>query len=427
VTERVDHLLLHASTLVTMEGEAIPRSGKAAREIGKISDGAVAIRGERIVAAGPTGGIVSRFEAPAEATWDLRGCTVLPGFVDPHTHVLFAGTRESEFEMRLAGKAYMEIAAAGGGILSSVRAFREADDEAILAQTRHRLDTMLLQGTTTIEAKSGYGLSTEQEIRALSLLDRLDEEHPITILSTLLGAHAFPPEYAGDRAGYVRLVIEEMIPQAASRTRARFCDVFCEKGVFTPDEARAILVAAREHGLEPRLHADEFAPSGASELASELRAFSADHLMEASEHGLSSLREAGTIAILLPGTSFSMGNRRYAPARKILDMGIPVALATDCNPGSSMTANLSLILTLAVLEMKMTPGEALTAVTVNAAASLGVADEVGRITPGARADLQVLPAATPAGIVYQLGGLAPSRVMKSGRWVAAGGVLLNRS
>ncbi len=280
---------------------------------------------------------------------------------------------------------------------------------------------MLALGTTTIEAKSGYGLSTEQEIRALSLLDRLGEEHAIGILSTFMGAHAFPPEHAGDRAGYVRLLCEEMIPLAAARTRVRFCDVFCEKGVFTPEEARAILVAGREHGLTPRLHADEFAPSGASELAGELRALSADHLMEASDGGLQALLDGGVIAVLLPATSFSMGNRRYAPAREIAARGIPIALATDCNPGSSMTSSLPLVLTLAVLEMKMSLGQALNAVTVNAAAALGLAGEVGRIAPGFRADLQVLPVRSAAGIAYHLGGLLPTRVMKSGRWVAGPG------
>ncbi len=401
-----------------MDAGAIPRTGADAQETGRIEDGAVAVRGERIVAAGVSDEIEARFDAPAESTLDLSGCTVLPGFVDPHTHVLFAGSRENEFEMRLAGKPYMEIAAAGGGILSSVRAFREAGDDALLAQTRRRLDRMLALGTTTIEAKSGYGLSTEQEIRALSLLDRLAAEHAIGILSTFMGAHAFPPEYRDDRASYVRLICEEMIPLAAARTRVRFCDVFCEKGVFTPEEARTILGAGLAHGLRPRLHADEFAPSGASELAAELHALSADHLMEASEEGLRALARAGTVAILLPATSFSMGNRRYAPARRIAELGIPIALATDCNPGSSMTASLPLVLTLALLEMKMTLGEALNAVTVNAAASLGLADEVGRIARGMRADLQVLPTMTPAGIAYQLGGLLPTRVMKSGRWVA---------
>ncbi len=419
--KRADLLLLHASSVVTMDRGGIPRRGAAAREIARIEDGAVAVVGERIAAVGPTAEIAAEFEADPENEAHLQGCTVLPGFIDPHTHLLFAGTREREFEMRLEGRTYMEIAAAGGGILSSVRAFRDADDVTILEETRTRLDRMLGRGTTTIEVKSGYGLSTEEEIRALKLIDRLDEEHSCELYGTLLGAHDVPPEYRDDREGYVRRIIEEMVPRAAAETRARFCDVFCEKGVFTPDEARRILLAGAEHGLRPRLHADEFAASGAAELAAEIGACSADHLMKASEDGLHALAGSRTVAILLPATSFSLGTRSYAPARSMIDRGIPVALATDCNPGSSMTDNLPLVITLAVLEMGLSLAEALNGVTVNAAFSLGVGGDHGRIAPGAVADLQVLPTPTPAGIVYRLGDLAPLSVFKAGRLVAAEG------
>jgi len=425
VRERVDILLEHITTLVTMDAGAIPRRGPDAAQIGAVADGAVAIRGERIIAAGPSETVRRRFEGPAEATWDLDGCTVLPGFIDAHTHVLFAGSRESEFEMRLSGRSYMEIAAAGGGILSSVRAFREAHDDRLMAETRRRLDRMLCRGTTTVEAKSGYGLETNQEIRALRLIDRLSDAHPTDLLGTFLGAHDVGPEYRGSPDAYVRLIVEEMLPRVAAETRARFCDVFCEKGVFTPEQARRILVAAREHGLKPRLHADEFAPSGACELAAELSALSADHLMAATDEGLRALGQAPTVAILLPSTSLSLRVRPYAPARKMIEMGIPIALASDCNPGSSMTTSLPLVLTLAVLEMGMTVAEALTAVTVNAAASLDLAAEVGRIGPGLRADLIVLGTPTPAAIIYHLGDLMPMRVLKAGRWVASEGEILS--
>ncbi|MBM3285881.1 MAG: imidazolonepropionase [Candidatus Eisenbacteria bacterium] len=418
--ERVDILLREIAALVTMDQGAVPRAGGEAQALGRIDDGAIAIRGDRIAGVGSTDEICRRYEATPDRVISLPGSTVLPGFIDPHTHVLFAGSRDHEFSMRLEGRSYMEIAAMGGGILSSVKAFRDASDDKILSQTRARLDQMLSHGVTTIEAKSGYGLDSRHEIRALKLLDILDEEHPIDILTTLLGAHDIPPDYRDRRESYVREIVDEMIPAAASQTRVRFCDVFCEKGVFTPQEARTILETGRRHGLTPRLHADEFAPSGASELAGEIRAVSADHLMEASDEGLAALKRAGTIAILLPATTFSMGSRRYAPAGKISSLGIPIALATDCNPGSSMTTNLPLVLTLAVLEMKMSVAEALTAVTVNAAHSLGLAGEVGRLAPGLLADLQVLPASNPAAIVYHLGGLAPSRVMKRGRWVIEG-------
>lgn len=425
MAERVDILLTGITNLLTLGEGRLPRRGSEASELGRIENGAVAVRGEQIVAVGPSAEIEPRYEAPGAERWDLHGCTVLPGFVDPHTHVLFAGSREREFEMRLEGRAYMEIAAAGGGINASVRAFRESSDGQLLQQTRRRLDAMLASGTTTVEAKSGYGLAVEHEIRALRLIDQLDAEHAVDLCGTFLGAHDIPLDHRDRRAEYVRLVIEEMIPRVSAETRARFCDVFCEKGAFTPEETRMILVAARAHGLAPRLHADEFAPSGASELAAELGALSADHLMAATDDGLRALAGAGTVAVLLPGTSFSMGQRGYAPARKMIGMGLPVALATDCNPGSSMTTSLRWIMTLAVLEMKMTVAEAVTAMTVNAAVSLGLGDAIGRLAPGMRADLQVLAAPTPAEIPYRMGGGFPQRVMKRGRWVAIDGAVLS--
>lgn len=414
---RVDHLLTGIDALVTMDDGAIPRRGTDADRIGLIHDGAVAVADGRIVAVGKTGEVARDYEAPPEGRFDGTGATVLPGFIDPHTHLLFAGSREVEFEMRLAGKSYMEIAAAGGGILSSVWAFRAAGDEDLCAQSNARLDGMLRRGTTTAEVKSGYGLSVEHEVRALRLIDRLDARHPVDLLGTFLGAHDVAPEYRDRPDAYVALVCEEMIPRVAAETRARFCDVFCEKGVFTSEQARTILVTGMHHGLRPRLHADEFADSGASALAAELHALSADHLMAASEQGLAALASAPTVAILLPGTTFSLGQRAYAPVGRLRERGIPMALATDCNPGSSMTTNLPWIVSLAVLQMGMSLGEALTAVTVHAALSLGIESEVGRISPGMRADLQVLPSRSPAGIVYHLGDLPPRGVMKAGKWV----------
>lgn len=418
----VDKLLVRIERLVTVDPESAAPAG-AQGELGVINDGAIAIGSGKIVAVGKTDDLLAAYSAPQEETHDLEGQTVLPGFVDPHTHVLFAGSREAEFARRLEGHSYMEIAAAGGGILSSVRSFREATDETLMKETASRCDSMLGLGTTTIEAKSGYGLDTEHELRALRLIDRLDDTHRLDLIGTFLGAHEIAPEYRENRSEYVRIIRDEMIPRVVTETRARFCDVFCEKGVFTPEESREILSAAIARGLRVRLHADEFAPSGAAELAGELKAVSADHLMEVTDDGMSAMHEAGVVAILLPGTSFSMANRIYAPARKIIDRGLTVALATDCNPGSSMTVSMPLIITLAVLEMKMTVAEAIAGATRNAAASLGLAGEVGMISAGCRADLQVLPTADEAGIVYHLGGLVPSRVMKSGEWVAADGVV----
>ncbi len=419
---RVEHLLTGIETLVTMDDGPIPRRGSDADRLGILRDGAVAVSEGRIVAVGTTAEIARSYEAAPEGRFDGSGTTVLPGFIDPHTHVLFAGSREVEFEMRLAGKSYMEIAAAGGGILSSVRAFREADDEDLLRQSRGRLDSMLRRGTTTVEAKSGYGLSVEHELLALRLIDRLDETHPVDLLGTFLGAHDVAPEFRDRPEEYVALICEEMLPRVARETRARFCDVFCETGVFTPAQARRILIEAAGYGLRPRLHADEFADSGAAALAAELGALSADHLMAVGEQGLLALASSPTVAILLPGTTFSLGQRGYAPVARLRDLGIPMALATDCNPGSSMTTNLPWIVALAVLQMGMSLGEALTAVTVHAALSLGIQSEVGRISPGLKADLQVLAARSPAAIVYCLGDLTPVRVMKSGRWALAEGV-----
>lgn len=413
----VDHLITGIELLVTMDDGPIPRRGADADRIGEVRDGAIAISDGWIVGVGRSEEVARSFDAPPEGRLDAAGTTVLPGFVDPHTHLLFAGTREVEFEMRLAGKSYMEIAAAGGGILSSVRAFRAASDGEVCAQSRVRLDAMLRRGTTTVEVKSGYGLSVDHEVRALRLIDRLDEEHPVDLLGTFLGAHDVAPEFRDRPDAYVALICEEMLPRVASETRARFCDVFCEEGVFTPEQARTILVAGMRHGLRPRLHADEFADSGASALAAELHALSADHLMAASEEGLAALAAAPTVAILLPGTTFSLGKKSYAPVERLRARGIPMALATDCNPGSSMTANLPWIAALGVLQMGMTLGEALTAVTVHAALSLGIESEVGRIAPGMRADLQILPARSPAAVVYHLGDLTPLAVMKGGRWV----------
>ncbi|MBU4460204.1 MAG: imidazolonepropionase, partial [Verrucomicrobia bacterium] len=296
-----------------------------------------------------------------------------------------------------------------------------ADPDSLRENGRETLNRMLEYGTTTVEVKSGYGLSLQSELKMLRVISELADTHVVDIVPTFLGAHEFPDEWRDDRDGYVDHLIDDMMPAVAAEKLARFCDVFCERGVFTSDQARRVLGVAMEHGLAPRLHADEFAPSGAAELAGELHAFSADHLMAASEPGLASLRRADTVAILLPGTSLSLRLRDFAPARRMIEMGIPVALATDCNPGSSMTTNLPLIVAIAVLQMGMTLEEAITAVTVNAAASLGLASEIGRIAPGMRADLQILAANTPAAIVYRLGDLTPERVLKDGRWVAGEG------
>jgi imidazolonepropionase len=412
--ERADWILRNAAEVVTLDGPPLPRRGAAQSFLGIVKKGAVAIRGPRIAAVGPEGDVLAGYDAPAERVLDLDGGVVLPGFVDPHTHLLFAGTRENEFEQRCLGRSYVEIAAAGGGIRSSVRAFREAADEAILAQSAARCRRMLAAGTTTAEVKSGYGLNTEEELRALRLIAALDAEVPVDLVPTFLGAHEFPDEYRDDRDAYVRLIVEEMLPRVQAESKARFCDVFCEEGVFTAEQSREILQAALRLGLGLRLHADEFAPVGGSELAAELGAASADHLLEVREHGLLALRRGGVTAVLLPATSFSLGRGRYAPGRTMIQMEIPVALATDCNPGSSMIETMPLVLSLACLEIGLTPAEAVCAATVNAACSLGLGDDRGRIAPGLRADLQILEAPSYLTLVYHLGTSHVRQVFKDG-------------
>lgn len=406
------------------------KTGAAMEDLGTIRNGALAIRDERILAAGPTEAIRRAFVlAPGGTEIDATGCVVLPAFVDPHTHVLFAGTREGEFAMRLAGRSYMEIAAAGGGIRASVRMFRETPDATILSDSLTRLDRMAALGTGTVEVKTGYGLDPEQELRALRLIQELADRHPLHIVPTFLGAHDIPPEYRDRPDAYVDLLVEEMIPRAAALGIARFCDVFCEQGVFTVAQSRRILEAARRAGLGVKLHAEEFEPIGGAELAAELGAISADHLGRISPEGVRAMAEAGVVAVLLPATLYSLGVREYAPARALIAAGVPVALATDCNPGSSMTESMPWVISLACLAMKMTPAEAVTAATCNAAAAIGLAGERGSLTPGCRADLQVLRASSYAQLPYHVGASDLRDLVLNGRIVLrdAGPISLDRS
>lgn len=326
----------------------------------------------------------------ADAQLDLSGKTVLPGFIDAHTHPVFWKTREDEFIMRVQGKSYEEIAAAGGGIRNSVRAFRQASKEAIKEVTRERIHPFLTFGVTTIEAKSGYGLSTEDEIKALEIINELNAEQPLDLVPTFLGAHEVPDEYQNDRQAYVDLVCNEMIPLVAERKLAKYCDVFCEEGVFTVEESRKILTTAQKYGLAARIHADELSPFGGAELAAEIGAVTADHLVQISDEGIHALAAASVIPILLPGTTFFLGKERYAPARKMIDAGCEVAISTDFNPGSSTTQNFQLMWTIAALKLKMLPEELLWASTYIPAKSLGLQDTLGSVEVGKQADLIVL-------------------------------------
>jgi imidazolonepropionase len=410
--EPADLVVVHAAELLTMAaGPDGPLRGDALREPGVIADGAVAVKGDRIVGVGTTDEIRGRFDAPR--TIDATGRVVMPGFVDPHTHLVFGRTREDEFEMRCLGKTYEEIAAAGGGIRASARRFRALPRETILAQAKALRASALRHGTTTIEVKSGYGLSTEAEILALEVAGEIDAGGDV--VRTFLGAHEVPDEWRHDRAGYVRLICDEMLPKVAARGLAKFCDVFCEAHVFTPDETRTICRRAKELGLGIKLHADELAGTGGAELAVELGATSADHLMAVSDAGIAALASSSTVAVLLPGTSFFLGMKRFAPARKMIDAGCAVALATDCNPGSSFTENPQEVVTIACIGLGLRPIEALAMFTRNAAYAVGLGAEVGRLAPGFRADLLVLDVPGHCHVAYHHGVNHVATVVRRGR------------
>lgn len=361
-------------------------------------------------------------EAPSPShfseTVDCSGRLLLPGFVDAHTHVLYAGNRADEFEMRAAGKTYQEIATAGGGIKSSIRKVREASEEQLMQETLPRLKVMLCHGTTTVEIKSGYGLSVESELKMLRALRKLKKETPLEIYTTFLGAHDIPPEYKEKREDYISLLIQEMIPQVVEEKLATFCDVFCDEGYYTPEETKKICLAAQKRGLKIRLHANELARSGGVEVAVDVGALSADHLLSVEEREIALLKKnPGTLPILLPGTAFFL-RLPYAPARRMIDEGLAIVLATDANPGSCTALSLPFIMNLATTQMKMSPAESLTAVTLNAAASLGASDRLGSLEKGKQADLVItIPMQNVREISYRLSQNPVWRVYKSGNLV----------
>ena len=413
-----DFVLEHAVAVATCHGPA-PRRGEAQRDIGLLTDAAIAARDGLIVYVGPHALLHEAVEIQPGATHiDASGCVVVPGFVDPHTHLVFAGDRRSELRRRLAGATYAQIAAEGGGILSTVAATRAASEEALLASARARLDEMLACGTTTCEAKSGYGLTTESELKQLRVVRALATGHPMDVVATFLGAHELPLEYRGRRADYVSLLIEEMIPQVAAAGLAKYCDVFCDAGAFSPAEATRILEAGRRAGLTPRIHAEELAASGGSLVAAAVGARSADHLVFVTEHGADALARADVCAVLLPIAAFYLKLGRFAPARMLIERGVPVALATDVNPGGGYSPSMPFAMSLACFGMSMTIEEALTAATINAAWSLDCADTAGSLEPGKLMDA-VLVKDDLAELV-RVGTLAIRAVIKRGRVVKSG-------
>ena len=403
--ESVDLLIANASELLTLKGSKKPRVGKQMKRLSLIKNGSVAIRDGLIVDVG------RNIRYKSDVTIDASGKLVMPGFVDPHTHVVFAGSREFELDLKLAGVPYMEILKRGGGIFYTVNETRNASSAQLLQQSKKRLNMMLSYGTTSCEAKSGYGLDVETEIRILKVQKKLQESHPMDLVSTFLGAHAVPADQRA--AEYVQTVVTEMIPRI--KDLARFCDVFCEKGVFTVAHSRKILDAGKQYGLIPKIHADEIVDTRGASLAAEVGAISADHLLKSSETGLRAMAQNGVIGVLLPGTPFCSMMQRYASARQIIDCGVPVALATDLNP-NCWTESMQLMIQLACLKMQMTPAEAVTAATFNAACAIGCQDRVGSLEVGKQADCIILDCPNHRFLPYHFGVNLVETVVKKG-WI----------
>jgi imidazolonepropionase len=357
---------------------------------------------------------ISKTVGGAEEEIDADGALITPGFVDSHTHPIFSGNRANEFGMRVSGKSYEEIASMGGGIISSINEVRNASEKQLLEECLERINFFLIHGTTTIEAKSGYGLTIEDELKSLKVIKRLNESSPLDIIPTFMGAHAFPPEFKNDHQGYVQLICEEMIPVVAEENLAEFCDVFCENGYFTLDDSRKILETAKEYGLTPRLHADEFVDSGAAGLSAEVGAISADHLMAVSNEGIQKMAEGGVIATLLPGTTLFLGKNKYAPGRKIIDSGCDVALATDYNPGSCTIQSMPQIISLANLHCGLSIDEAFKGATWNGAKAINRGKKLGAIVEGFQADMLFWELGTIEEIPYWMGSDRILNVMKKG-------------
>ncbi len=408
--------IMNIGQLVTLAGPARARAGAELRELGVIKDAALLVKDGRISAAGSYAELCGKIPAGTEIV-DAEGRCVTPGFVDAHTHLIFAGNRAAEFERRIAGASYQEIAAAGGGILRTVELTRAASEEELLAAVRRHRDWMLRAGTTTIEAKSGYGLELETELKMLRVAARLNEEGPAGIVPTLLAAHTVPPEFAGRREEYVRWIAEELIPEVAAAGLARFCDAFCDDHAFTEDETRTVLVAARRHGMRLRVHAEQFRSETGAAPAAELGASTADHLEMASEETLRRLRTAGVQPVLLPGSVFALGRRNYPAARLMVELGLAIVLATDFNPGSSPIASMPFVLSLACVEMGLTPAEALTAATINAAWSLEMGSRTGSLETGKQADFLIHEFDDYREIAYFIAAPARPRVFVAGREV----------
>ncbi len=417
-------LLLHSAAqlcIVPPHASGAQR-GERLGDLGLIEDGALAIKDGRVAAVGATADLRGYWRARREM--DASNKVVCPGFVDPHTHLIWMGDRAAEFEQRIAGATYMEIMAAGGGIMSTVRATRGSSIEALVLAARSRLDRMLAHGATTVEVKTGYGLETEAELRQLEAIVALDRNHPVTLVPTFLGAHAIPAEYRGREEAYVDLVVEEMLPAVAEKshalglTKLPFCDVFCEDGAFDLAQSRRILEAASVLGFPLKIHVDEFKALGGTALAVELGALSADHLVTTPQEDIALLGQSRTVAVALPCTPFGLGHHEYTPARALLEAGAALALASDCNPGTAWNESMPFVIALACRYLRLTPGQALVASTLNAAFALGLGEVMGSLTPGYAADVLVLDVPDYRHLGYRFGANPVAVVIKAGRVVA---------
>jgi imidazolonepropionase len=398
-------LITGAAQLLTLEGRG-PRRGAALASLGIIKDGALLVRDGLVAAVGTRAKLEALPDAATAERLDLEGRVVLPGFVDSHTHLIHAASRAEEYELKIAGASYEQIAQKGGGILNSVKKLRSATAEALKQRARHALTQFAAYGTTTIEAKSGYGLDLPSELKILRLHQALAAEQPLEIVSTFLGAHVVPFEYRGSSAGikrYIELLTEKLIPEIAQAKLAEFCDVFCDRGAFSREQAQQILEAGKRHGLVPKLHAEQLTRQGAARLAVSLGAASCDHLEQVNSSDIRALAKSDTVATLLPGCDFHLGLKQYAPARRLIDAGAIVALATDYNPGTSPTMSMSMILSLACTQLRMTPAEAITAATINAAYALRREKRIGSLGVGKFADLAVFEVADYREIPYYFG------------------------
>jgi imidazolonepropionase len=404
--KKVDILIKNASELVTLQGKSSPRTKKQMRQLSIIKNGSIALTDGLIVEIGKT------INCDASVVFDAQGKTVMPGFVDAHTHLVFAGSREFEVDMKLHGLSYMDILSKGGGIFYSVEQTRNASEDRLFSESKKRLDTMLSYGTTTCEAKSGYGLDTATEMKILQVQQQLNKNHCVDIVSTFLGAHAVPTGVESNE--YINVLIDEMLPKVQGL--AEFCDVFCEKGVFTPKQSKMVLEAAKQYGLTPKIHADELVDTGGAQVAADVKAISADHLLRSNTSGLKAMADASVTGVLLPGTPFCLMLNEYANARSMISHGVAVALATDLNP-NCYTENMQLMIQLACFNMKMTPAEAVTAASFNAACAIGRQDRIGSLEVGKQADVLILDCPSHLFLGYHFGVNLVDTVIKKGKVV----------